>query len=63
MKRFIVLPAILVSAVIQAQDSSVVVEPQKTSFEDYDLLWMAAVGLVLLVGLYFLFRRTRSRRS
>jgi LPXTG-motif cell wall-anchored protein len=63
MKRFSLLLAILISCAVLAQDSSRIVEPQETSFEDYDLLWMAAVGLVLLIGLYFLFRRTRSRRS
>ncbi len=51
-----------VSFSVMAQDSSSVVEP-KQSGADYDLLWMAVVGLVLLVGLYFLFRRTRRLRN
>lgn len=38
------------------------VEPdQETSFENYELLIIAVVGLLLLMGLRFWFKRTRKR--
>ena len=41
-------------------DSIRVIEPDKeTSFENYELLVIAIVGFLLLIGLRFWFRRTR----
>ena len=46
-----------------AQDSIRKIEPnKKTSFDNYSLLIMAVVGLVLLVVLRFWFKRERERR-
>ena len=43
-------------------DSARKIEPgQQTSFENYELLVIAIVGLLLLMGLRFWFRRTRKR--
>lgn len=44
----------------QPDSASVVVEPgQETSFGNYELLIIAIVGLLLLMGLRFWFKRTR----
>lgn len=44
----------------QTDKVNVAVEPdQETSFENYELLVIAIVGLLLLVGLRFWFKRTR----
>ena len=44
-------------------DSVRKIEPeQKSSFDNYSLLIMAIVGLVLLVVLRFWFKRTRERK-
>ena len=39
-----------------------VIEPDReTSFENFELLIIAIIGLLLLIGLRFWFRRTRKR--
>ncbi len=51
---------IISSVVALAQDSLQPVEPDKeTSFENTELLFVALVGLALLLALYFFFRRRR----
>ncbi len=41
-------------------DSARVIEPDReTSFENYELLIIAMLGLLVLMGLRFWFRRTR----
>lgn len=41
-------------------DSVRVIEPDReTSFENYELLLLAILGLVVLIGLWFWFKRTR----
>lgn len=43
-------------------DSVRKVEPDmRTSFEKYDLLIIAVIGLLLLMGIRFWFKRTRKR--
>ncbi|HVF97816.1 MAG TPA: hypothetical protein VM871_10860 [Flavisolibacter sp.] len=43
-------------------DSVRKIEPgMETSFDNYELLIIAIVGLLLLIGLRFWFRRTRKR--
>ena len=43
-----------------AQDSLRQIEPgQETSFENYELLIIAVLGLLILIGLRFWFKRTR----
>lgn len=53
----------LFSLVASAQPDSVrTIEPGlQTSFEKYELLIIAVVGLALLMGLRFWFKRTRKR--
>lgn len=59
MKYLFALLTFFISAVTLAKDSVGVVEPQQTSTGNYDLLWIAVAGLILLIAFYFLFRRTR----
>lgn len=43
-------------------DSIRIIEPgQKTSFDNYRLLTIALLGLLLLIGLWFWFRQTRKK--
>lgn len=43
-------------------DSGRVIEPDReTSFENYELLIIAVLGLLLLIGLRFWFKKTRKR--
>lgn len=43
-------------------DSAGGIEPdQETSFENYELLIIAVLGLLLLMGLRFWFKRTRNK--
>ena len=45
-----------------AQDSIRRIEPDReTSFENYELLAIAILGLLVLMGLRFWFKRTRKR--
>ena len=45
-----------------AQDSIKKIEPgQETSFENYELLIIAIVGFVLLMGIRYWFKRTRNK--
>ena len=45
-----------------AQDSVRKVEPdQETSFENYELLIIAIVGFLLLMGIRYWFKRTRNK--
>lgn len=51
---------ITVAALSQPIDSVRVIEPDReTSFENYELLIIAILGLLLLMGLRFWFKRTR----
>ena len=54
---------LFLSLFVQAQTDSIrEVEPDReTSFENYELLIIAILGLVLLMGLRFWFKRTRKR--
>lgn len=57
MKSAITLMFCFVSYICLAQ-----VEPRETSYENYDLLVIALIGLAVLIALYFLWRRRRSNR-
>ncbi|HEV7332101.1 MAG TPA: hypothetical protein VGN63_13785 [Flavisolibacter sp.] len=61
MKFFLLFSLSFLSLVCFAQiDSIRVIEPDKeTSFENYELLAIAVVGLLLLIGIRFWFKRTR----
>lgn len=49
-----------VASFAQPIDSVRVIEPDReTSFENYELLIIALLGLLLLMGLRFWFKRTR----
>ena len=48
----------------QADTIGRAIEPDmETSFENYELLIIAVLGLLLLMGLRFWFRRTRRRKT
>ena len=61
MKYLLTIPVSLLSFVSFGQaDSMRKIEPDKeTSFDNYELLVIAILGLLLLIGLRFWFRRTR----
>jgi hypothetical protein len=61
MRYFFLIGFIVLTFVGLAQnDSARVIEPDReTSFENYELLAIAVLGLLLLMGLRFWFRRTR----
>jgi Mn2+/Fe2+ NRAMP family transporter len=64
MKHVLMFYFLLLAFVSQAQTDSIgrAIEPdQETSFENYELLIIAILGLLLLVGLRFWFKRTRKR--
>jgi hypothetical protein len=51
---------LVIAGFAQPIDSVRVIEPDKeTSFENYELLIIAILGFLLLIGLRFWFRRTR----
>lgn len=64
MKRLLIPCLLLLSLATLAQnDTTRPVEPQmETSYDNMELLIMALVGLVLLIAMYFFFRKTRGRR-
>ena len=56
----VVLSVLSFLSFAQTDTVNVAVEPgQETSFEKYELLVIAIVGLLLLMGLRFWFKRTR----
>ena len=60
--RYLFLIGFTILALVSlAQNDSIrVIEPDReTSFENYELLAIAVIGLLLLMGLRFWFRRTR----
>lgn len=64
MKYALIVYITLLSIVSQAQSDSLgrEIEPDmETSFENYELLIIAIVGLLLLIGIRFWFKRTRKR--
>lgn len=63
MKYPLLICSSFLSLLSQAQaDTGRKIEPgQETSFDNYELLIIAIVGLLLLMGLRFWFRRTRKR--
>lgn len=63
MRSVFLLFALFVSRLLFAQPDTVRMrEPNlQTSFEKYELLILAVVGLLLLMGIRFWFRRTRRR--
>jgi hypothetical protein len=57
---FLIGFTILAFAGLGQNDSIRVIEPDReTSFENFELLAIAIIGLLLLIGLRFWFRRTR----
>jgi len=61
-KALLSLYFLLITALASAQDSTKPVEPEmETSYENYELLIIALVGLVILLLIYFYFRRTRRK--
>ncbi|HVF98107.1 MAG TPA: hypothetical protein VM871_12330 [Flavisolibacter sp.] len=63
MKTFLSLCFSCLTLVVSAQlDSVRKIEPdQETSFENYELLVIALLGLALLMGIRFWFKKTRNR--
>lgn len=61
MKQFLLLCFSFFATHLLAQTDNVrKIEPnQETSFDNYELLAIALVGLLLLIGLRFWFKRTR----
>lgn len=61
MKTLSSLCLLFVACVLRAQTTGVrEIEPDReTSFENYELLIIAVLGLLLLMGLRFWFKRTR----
>jgi hypothetical protein len=54
----------LISFLSQAQPDTTIraIEPDReTSFENYELLILAILGLLILIGIRFWFKRTRKR--
>ena len=64
MKYALIIYLTVLAFVSQAQSDSLgrEIEPDmETSFENYELLIIALLGLLLLVGLRFWFKRTRKK--
>lgn len=61
MKYLFLLASVFSSLLLRAQaDATREIEPDReTSFENYELLIIAVLALLLLMGLRFWFRRTR----
>jgi hypothetical protein len=60
-KSIFLLPVFMTITTANAQiDSIRVIEPDKeTSFENYELLIIAIAGFLILLGVYFFFKRSR----
>ena len=66
MKFFLSLSFFLYSLIAFSQSDSTVraIEPDmETSFENYELLIIALLGLLLLIGLRFWFKRSRKHKT
>lgn len=65
MKRLLIPSFLLLSlSALSQTDTTRPVEPNmETSYDNMELLVIALVGLVLLIGMYFFFRRTRKRAN
>ena len=66
MKYLLLLSSFLFSLLLFAQGDSIgrEIEPDmETSFENYELLIVAILGLLILIGLRFWFRRARRNRD
>jgi hypothetical protein len=62
MKYLLLIYFSILSFYSPAQDSLRKIEKdQETSFENYELLIIALVGFVLLMGLRYWFKRTRNK--
>ncbi|HVK96765.1 MAG TPA: LPXTG cell wall anchor domain-containing protein [Flavisolibacter sp.] len=62
MKKLLFFITALIFVIIsKAQDTARIIEPRQTSEENYDLLLIAVIGLLMLIALYFLFRKTRKK--
>lgn len=62
MKYLLLIYFSMLSIYSSAQDSLRKIEKdQETSFENYELLIIAVVGFVLLMGLRYWFKRTRNK--
>ena len=64
MKYAFIIYFTFLTCMAQAQPDSLgrAIEPEmETSFENYELLIIAFLGLLILVGLRFWFKRTRKR--
>lgn len=61
MKYLLLLASVFASLLLWAQAGATrEIEPDReTSFENYELLIIAVLGLVLLMGIRFWFKRTR----
>jgi len=61
MKYLFLLASFFFSVFLLAQTDNIrEIEPDReTSFENYELLIIAVLALLLLIGIRFLFRRTR----
>ena len=65
MKYLLLIHFSILSLLAFAQADSIrAIEPdQETSFENYELLIIAILGLLLLIGIRFWFRRVRNRKQ
>lgn len=62
MKYLLLSYCFILSIYSHAQDSIRKIEKdQETSFENYELLILAVVGFVLLMGIRYWFKRTRKK--
>lgn len=61
MERVLLITILFLASIRSiAQDSLAAIEPgYETSFENTELWIIVAIGFLVLVGLYFLFRRKR----
>lgn len=65
MKRLLLYSLLLLSLPALSQNDTLrSVEPQmETSYDNMELLVIALVGLVLLIAMYFFFRKTRRKAN
>lgn len=63
MKLLLLVCSFFLTFLASAQQDSIreIEQDRETSFENYELLIIAVLGLLLLIGLRFWFRRTRKR--
>ncbi|MBA2745516.1 MAG: LPXTG cell wall anchor domain-containing protein [Flavisolibacter sp.] len=61
-KLFLIF-SIFCATVAVGQDATVPIESMESSYENKDLILLAIAGFAVLMAGYFLFRRSKKRRS